>query len=155
MIYYTSWLSNDAQLTTVQLQQNEANAARYHKNLGPVRYAVSRLTAMLRRGWQLWRSHARTRAAISELSSLDDRILKDIGVVRGQIPGLAKQAGDATLLQVSKIPSAIPTGPEAATKAVTRPECQVIPLVPPERKRDTQFDERGPKQRTHLPLNAA
>jgi uncharacterized protein YjiS (DUF1127 family) len=35
--------------------------------------------------FQTWRRHARCRQELRELSTLDDRLLKDIGITRGEV----------------------------------------------------------------------
>ena len=47
--------------------------------------SIVRLTQDLTQGFTAWR---RYRAAVRQLSDLDDRILRDIGLTRGQIRGV-------------------------------------------------------------------
>ena len=160
MIYIASWLSNDTQLLKLRAQHNEALAARYYAHLGPVRLALNHLTSMLRRGWQLWRSDARKRTAIAELSGLDDRLLKDIGVARSQIPGLAraglsKNASNAVHSKLVDTPPAIKLKPQTIAQPIPRPECQIIPLLPTAHEDGIPRTKHGEELAHRLPLNAA
>ena len=59
------------------------------------------IAVRLFRGWQLWRARRR---AVGELQVLDDRMLKDIGVSRSEIPALV----EATLAAEREAGPAVP-----------------------------------------------
>jgi len=82
MIYYNQWLSPG---TDLQTQRNEAHAARLYGGLQPIEQLLGWVSSMAELAVQRWRAHALRRQALSELSGLDDRLLKDLGIARSGI----------------------------------------------------------------------
>ena len=127
MIYYDQWLSNDPKLKAVRARENEASAAATYAILKPLRIALGRASALLRQGWQSWQADLRRRAGLRELNRMDDRLLEDIGIARGQIAGLAHNVvrGQRTEYAAKRLIKPQPAQPAVDFKA----ECQVIPFV--------------------------
>ena len=155
MIYYTSWLNNDAQTKARQRQQNETIVGRYYENFRLIRSAISQLAEAPRRAWQRWRVDIRIRASIAELSRLDDRLLRDIGVARHQIPYLATQAVNAEYASIVETPSARPPEPDALISPAAPTECQIIPLPLVDRKHAIQRNDHDREAHPALPMSAA
>jgi uncharacterized protein YjiS (DUF1127 family) len=78
---------------------------RAHDLLGPARPAAPRATAApnpdtnanpvlrrLRDAWRAWRRHRAQRATRHALLQLDDRTLRDIGIVRAEVESAAAEA---------------------------------------------------------------
>ena len=67
---------------------------------------VFAVVAALRSGAAAWQRSRRRRAALSELESLDDHILQDIGVHRSELPSLvAEMTGEAVATRSAVIRS--------------------------------------------------
>ena len=145
MIYYDQWLSNDPKLTAVKTRENEAHAATIYATLKLLRVALGQALALLRQGWQSWQADA----ALRELNRLDDYLLEDVGIARGQIAGLARNAvrGPRNHHVATRLAKPSPTKPAVDFKV----ECQVIPLIRARQARDGS-GEHGFERR---PLNAA
>ena len=74
---------------TMKLQDYEAQAAFESASELPVPGTLASFLGAPARMLSTWREARRHRRAIVELSQLDDRMLRDIGVNRGEIPRVA------------------------------------------------------------------
>ncbi len=94
MVYHYLWLSSNPDLAVHLTRANEERSAALYqgaanlwRKLAAVTHLAADVTAWLRR-------RIRERAALRELSALDDRSLSDIGISRGEILRVARSFGD-------------------------------------------------------------
>jgi uncharacterized protein YjiS (DUF1127 family) len=129
MIYHYIWNSSNPHYRDILRRANEDRSASFYSALGvlrggtmALRDAVSRLAARARR-------RARERVAVRELSALDDRALKDIGVVRGDIAQIAKLAAEKVSEPRPQVqpPSLSELSPQLVSAKPQRPTQYVSP----------------------------
>jgi len=143
MIYYDQWLSHDAKLTAVQSRQNEMRAAGFYANLSPFRSAIQWIGALIDPIRRSVRARLLHKAALRELKGLDDRLLTDIGLTRGQIDELARLSFGRELKHQIALHGGRPL--LGLSAAAAKPVCDVIPLAPLRQARDLQArDEKQP-----------
>jgi uncharacterized protein YjiS (DUF1127 family) len=75
---------------TMKLDAYEAHAAFESAAEMPAAGSLSGILAAPARMLSAWREIRRHRQAMDELSMLDDRMLQDIGINRGEIPRVAR-----------------------------------------------------------------
>ncbi len=109
MAYHYIWLNSDPEYAKYLRRANEERSAAFYQAFGALWRSLSvfgKVAAWLKR-------RVRERAALRELSSLDDRSLKDIGISRGEIPRIVKEFGASG----ADAPAQVDTG-TAGPKAV-------------------------------------
>ncbi len=134
MIHYDLWLSNDVRLTALKAQENEARAAKMYATLRPLRAAIGRASDVLRHGWLRWQAAACRRAALRDLSRMNDHLLEDIGMTRGQMAELARQSIDGARPVPADKPVIVARRGRAMAEA--QDACQVIPFARAAQLRD-------------------
>ena len=83
MFGYDIFLSENAYYEELLRKRNEARAAAFYAAARPLRAGISAAAAALGR----WR---RERQVVQELSALNDRLLRDIGISRADIRAIAR-----------------------------------------------------------------
>lgn len=131
MIYYNNWLSNDPKLNLLKGRENEIRAAWMYAATKPLRVVAAAVELAFSNGWNAWRMRSRRRADLRELNRLDDRLLQDIGIFRGQIPGIVRgESTSASQIRASSRLRKLRTVKPVASKAQA---CEVIVLYEPHR----------------------
>lgn len=85
MAYHYIWLSSNPNLAEHLRRANEARSANIYQSLGAPRRGLAVLKDAALDVFRWMQRRVRERAALRELSALDDRSLKDIGISRGEI----------------------------------------------------------------------
>lgn len=111
MFGYDIFLSDPPEFQELRRRRNEAKAAAFYAAAKPLRVGFSAAVESLRR-WN------KERQAVQELSVLDDRILKDIGLERRDIRGVARSFARGDL---AKITAAEAAPAESASRPAFRP----------------------------------
>lgn len=114
MFGYDIFLSDPPEYQELRRRRNEAKAAAFYAAAKSLRVGVSAALQSLRR-WN------KERHAIQELSALDDRILKDIGLERRDIRGVARSYARG---EPAKTTAAEAAPAESAVRPVVRPAPQ-------------------------------
>lgn len=90
MFGYDIFLSEHPEYQVFRRRRNEARAAAFYAAAKPLRSALAtgvRLSGRAFQGLARWRVQ---RQVVRELSALDDRVLRDIGIERGDIRAIAR-----------------------------------------------------------------
>ena len=153
MIYYNQWLGQDATLIAGQSRQNEMSAARFYAGLSPLRTAIQWIGALTSPMWRSMRARLRRRAALRELQGLDDRLLRDVGLTRGQIDELARSSFGRDMVHRIALRGGRPL--LGLSRAKDKPACDVIALAPRRRARDAQAHHGKKQTRRSGSLDAA
>lgn len=90
MIHYYIWKNSNPELENLLRRVNEERSAAFYASLGSLWNVAAAGLSAVSRLVERARQRARERTAIQELSALDARTLSDIGVPRGEIPGIAR-----------------------------------------------------------------
>ena len=90
MVYHYLWLSANPEFAAHLRRANEERSAAFYQGFARLwrRLSLIKIPAAAVTGWLQRR--VRERAALRELSALDDHGLKDIGVARGEIRRIAR-----------------------------------------------------------------
>lgn len=134
MIHYDLWLSNDVRLTALKAQDNAARAAKMYAALRPLRAVIGQASDVLRHGWLRWQAAACRRAALRDLNRMNDHLLEDIGMTRGQMAELARQSIDGVRPVLAAKPVIVSRRGRAMAEA--KEACQVIPFARAAQLRD-------------------
>ncbi len=128
MIYYDQWLSQDVKFNAAQTRHNEVSAANIYATLRPLRLVSQAIGARVGELWETWRANRRWASGVRELSGLDDHLLNDIGLTRGQITELARSSMVGDVEHRLALRGGRPL--LGWTKRKQPPSCDIIPLRP-------------------------
>lgn len=99
MAYHYLWLSANPEFAPHLRRANEERSAAFYQGFASLWRRLSMIKVAIKAvaGWLQRR--VRERAALRELSALDDHSLKDIGVARGEIRRIARAFADGENVQ--------------------------------------------------------
>lgn len=132
MFGYDIFLSDHPEFRKLGRRRDAARAAAFHAAAQPLRTGLSAVAEALRR----W---SQERQAVQELSALDDRILKDIGLERRDIRGVARSFARGDLAKATAAEAALAkSGPRPAFRSTPQPTAPRLAAIEGGRKHQPQ-----------------
>jgi uncharacterized protein YjiS (DUF1127 family) len=150
MIYYNQWLSNT---TDLQVQRNEASAARLYAGLEPIWRLFGWAASVGQVGWQHWQARSRKRAVLRELIVLDDHQLNDLGISRSEIRWVVERATNGQAKD--KVAASLNVAPSSSVMAKADQSCEVIPMPVGDHEIEVGSRTADDDRQQRLPLAAA